>query len=116
MKWTQRSPSKVPKQQDGRIERIGKANKRELADPPASRWSTALLMMSSALLGATAVAVWNRRTITQLRNQFELEGGSFYRKDLPHSGTELHKERGEILTIKERHSDAGRSRIQEDIF
>ncbi len=34
------------------------------------RWSTAFLMVGSALLGATAVAFWNRRTIANLRTQF----------------------------------------------
>ena len=40
-------------------------------EPPPSRgrWSTAFLMVGSALLGATAVAFWNRRTIANMRIQ-----------------------------------------------
>lgn len=34
------------------------------------RWSTAFLMAGSAILGATAVAFWNRRTIAKMRVQF----------------------------------------------
>ena len=34
------------------------------------RWSTAFLMAGSAILGATAVAFWNRRTIANMRIQF----------------------------------------------
>jgi hypothetical protein len=37
------------------------------------RWSTAFLMAGSALLGATAVAFWNRRTIAKMRVQFLAE-------------------------------------------
>jgi hypothetical protein len=37
------------------------------------RWSTAFLMAGSALLGATAVAFWNRRTIANMRVQFLAE-------------------------------------------
>ena len=36
------------------------------------RWSTAFLMIGSALVGATAVAFWNRRTIAHLQDQFHL--------------------------------------------
>jgi hypothetical protein len=35
--------------------------------PSRGRWSTAFLMAGSALLGATAVAFWNRRTIANMR-------------------------------------------------
>ncbi len=41
--------------------------------PSQGRWSTAFLMVGSALLGATAVAFWNRRTIANLRVQFLAE-------------------------------------------
>ena len=37
------------------------------------RWSTALLMVGSALLGATAIAFWNRRTIASMRAQIEAQ-------------------------------------------
>ena len=37
------------------------------------RWSTAFLMAGSAILGATAVAFWNRRTIANLRVQILAE-------------------------------------------
>ena len=32
-------------------------------------WSTAFLMASSAIAGATALALWNRRTIATMRKQ-----------------------------------------------
>ena len=35
----------------------------------SSRWSTAFLIAGSAMLGATAVAFWNRRTIANMRVQ-----------------------------------------------
>ena len=35
------------------------------------RWSTAFLMAGSALLGATAIAFWNRRTISHMRSQLQ---------------------------------------------
>ena len=46
-----------------------------LAESAASRgrWSTAFLMAGSALLGATAVAFWNRRTIANMRVQILAE-------------------------------------------
>lgn len=40
-----------------------------------SAWSTALLMIGSALVGATAVAVWNRSTIAEMRSHLELSAG-----------------------------------------
>ena len=45
------------------------------APPPPNRgrWSTAFLMAGSALLGATAVAFWNRRTIANMRVQILAE-------------------------------------------
>jgi hypothetical protein len=33
------------------------------------RWSTTFLVVGSALLGATAIAFWNRRTIATMRAQ-----------------------------------------------
>jgi len=41
--------------------------------PIRGRWSTAFLMVGSALLGATAVAFWNRRTIANMRVQILTE-------------------------------------------
>ena len=41
--------------------------------PNRGRWSTAFLMAGSALLGATAVAFWNRRTIASMRIQILAE-------------------------------------------
>lgn len=42
-------------------------------EPGASKgrrhWSTPLLMAGSALLGASAVAIWNWRTIVSLQNE-----------------------------------------------
>ncbi len=43
------------------------------AAPRRGRWSTAFLMAGSAILGATAVAFWNRRTIANMRTQFLAE-------------------------------------------
>lgn len=48
------------------------------------RWSTAFLMAASALLGATAVAFWNRRTIANMRVQFLAESA----KPRPEAHTE----------------------------
>lgn len=45
----------------------------ESGEPGASKgrrhWSTPLLMAGSALLGASAVAIWNWRTIVSLQNE-----------------------------------------------
>jgi hypothetical protein len=41
--------------------------------PSRGRWSTAFLMAGSALLGATAVAFWNRRAIANMRVQILAE-------------------------------------------
>jgi hypothetical protein len=35
------------------------------------RWSTAFLIVGSALVGATALAFWNRRTIANMRAQIQ---------------------------------------------
>ncbi len=43
-----------------------------VSEGAGSAWSTVLLMIGSALVGATAVAVWNRRTIAEIRTRFEL--------------------------------------------
>ena len=43
------------------------ATKPEKASPKRGRWSTAFLVAGSAMLGATAVALWNRRTIANMR-------------------------------------------------
>lgn len=40
------------------------------------RWSTAFLMAGSALLGATAVAFWNRRAIANMRVQLLTEAAN----------------------------------------
>lgn len=40
------------------------------------RWSTAFLVVGSALMGATALALWNRRTITSMRAQIEAMSGT----------------------------------------
>jgi hypothetical protein len=39
-----------------------------------SPWSTTFLVIGSALMGATAIALWNRRTISTLRSQLEPAG------------------------------------------
>lgn len=41
---------------------------------PRRRWSTAFLIAGSALFGATAIALWNRRTIAHMRAEFQAEG------------------------------------------
>ncbi len=38
-------------------------------EAPAATWKTALLVCGSALLGATAVALWNRRTLAKIQAQ-----------------------------------------------
>ncbi len=47
----------------------------ELASGPGGsargRWSTGFLMVGSALVGATALALWNRRTIATMRAQIQ---------------------------------------------
>lgn len=45
----------------------------EGAAPESGRggWSMAFLVVGSALMGATALAFWNRRTITSLRAQID---------------------------------------------
>ncbi|MES2222270.1 MAG: hypothetical protein V4587_15045 [Acidobacteriota bacterium] len=48
------------------------------------QWSTAFLMAGSALLGATAVAFWNRRTIAYMRVQILAEAA----KPRPHLNTD----------------------------
>ena len=56
------------------------ANAKEPADSPNSTgegaedrsgkpWKTAFLVFGSALLGATAVALWNRRALARIRSQ-----------------------------------------------
>jgi hypothetical protein len=37
------------------------------------RWSTTFLIVGSALMGATALALWNRRTIETMRAQIEAQ-------------------------------------------
>ncbi len=37
------------------------------------RWSTAFLIVGSALFGATALALWNRRTIANMRAQIQAQ-------------------------------------------
>ena len=37
-------------------------------------WKTALLVCGSALLGATAVALWNRRVLTKIQSQAPAQG------------------------------------------
>ena len=40
---------------------------------PRRRWSTAFLIAGSALFGATAIALWNRRTIAHMRAEFQAD-------------------------------------------
>ncbi|MHB8303479.1 MAG: hypothetical protein ACYDC6_11670 [Acidobacteriaceae bacterium] len=44
-----------------------------LEETRGSRWSTVLLMVGAALVGASAVAIWNRRTIAGLKSQFDTD-------------------------------------------
>ena len=58
---------------------------------PKNRWKTALLMFGSAVVGASAVALWNRRTVAQLQAQAPAreEGvGTFPRR----TGTRMEEE------------------------
>lgn len=50
-------------------ERTARTSPSEVATKRRS-WSTAFLIAGSAILGATAVAFWNRRTIANMRLQF----------------------------------------------
>ncbi len=54
--------------------------------PSRGRWSTAFLMVGSALLGATAVAFWNRRTIANMRVQILAQAAK------PHSRANMDEE------------------------
>ncbi len=38
---------------------------------PQNRWTAALLLAGSAVMGATALALWNRRTILSMRAQID---------------------------------------------
>jgi len=48
----------------------------EAAESGRGGWSTAFLVVGSALMGATALAFWNRRTITSLRAQIDAMSAS----------------------------------------
>lgn len=39
------------------------------APKPNNFWRTGLLLVTSAALGGIAVAIWNRRTLAQIRQQ-----------------------------------------------
>jgi hypothetical protein len=41
------------------------------APGPRSRWTAAFLLAGSAVMGATALALWNRRTIISMRAQID---------------------------------------------
>lgn len=41
--------------------------------PARGRWSTTFLVVGSALLGATAIAFWNRSTIASMRARIQSE-------------------------------------------
>lgn len=43
------------------------------AEPGRHRWSTAFLMVGSAMVGATALALWNRRTLENMRTQIKAQ-------------------------------------------
>jgi hypothetical protein len=46
----------------------------EPADPPGTsrgRWTATFLLAGSAVMGATALAVWNRRAILDMRAQID---------------------------------------------
>ncbi len=59
------SRKRVAQEREDMAETLPKA-----AAPRRGRWSTAFLMAGSAVLGATAVAFWNRRAIANMRAQF----------------------------------------------
>lgn len=60
-KWTKRTPGEEQS-----------APHPVALDEPAlrRRWSTAFLIAGSALFGATAIALWNRRTLAHMRAEF----------------------------------------------
>jgi hypothetical protein len=54
---------------------------REQEQPPvaaehANLWRTALLLVTSAACGGIAVAIWNRRTLAQIRQQTDPDPAS----------------------------------------
>jgi hypothetical protein len=53
------------------LEPIDSKKENDQKEPRNSRLRTGLLVMGSALLGGIAVAVWNRRSLTDIRNQPE---------------------------------------------
>lgn len=67
--------SKVSPPADSAPELEGAERSAPMEKSAGSAWSTGLLMIGSALVGATAVAVWNRRTITEMRTHLELSSG-----------------------------------------
>jgi hypothetical protein len=51
------------------VEAIDSKEKKDQKEQHSSRLKTGLLVIGSALLGGIAVAFWNRRTLTDIRNQ-----------------------------------------------
>ncbi|HTZ58147.1 MAG TPA: hypothetical protein VMB49_08625 [Acidobacteriaceae bacterium] len=46
------------------------------APKPSNFWRTSLLLATSAALGGIAVAIWNRRTLAQMRQSSAGEPGA----------------------------------------
>ncbi len=63
--------SRRPSEEVANLEDWSQPSGTESPQPGRGRWSTAFLVMSSALLGATAIAFWNRRTIATMRAQIQ---------------------------------------------
>jgi hypothetical protein len=51
------------------VETIDNKDNSDQKGPRASRLRTGLLVIGSALLGGIAMALWNRRSLTEIRNQ-----------------------------------------------
>lgn len=49
------------------INALIKKSANPVEERPGTRWKTALLVCGSALLGATAVALWNRRVVGKIQ-------------------------------------------------
>jgi hypothetical protein len=70
MKFRNRREREIPLE-DVKPAEEWRAQDGDMLDPVRGRWSTTFLIMGSALLGATALALWNRRTIANMRAQIQ---------------------------------------------
>ena len=61
-------PGKMADMQD-LVETTDSKEKKDQKEQHSSRLKTGLLVVGSALLGGIAVALWNRRSLAEIRNQ-----------------------------------------------